>query len=98
MRDGRQIVVQLGISVAARLAVSRDTHVEVPALDCVIASLHGSSGISGRRLGTGYIHCQRALPRQQHFVPGSPSCADAPGQQSSVRARVQTHELVHSSQ
>ena len=31
--------MQLGISVAARLAVSRDKHVEVHALDCVLASL-----------------------------------------------------------
>ena len=60
--------MQLGITVASRLAVGGGRHVEVHALDCVLASLHGSSGTSDRRLGKGYIHCQKALPRQQHVV------------------------------
>ena len=29
--------MQLGITVAAHLAVSRHKHVEIPALDCVLA-------------------------------------------------------------
>ena len=50
--------MQLGIMVAARLALSRDKHVEVPARDCVLVSLRGSSGTSIRRLGNGYSHFQ----------------------------------------
>ena len=65
---------QHGITVAARLAVSRDTHVEVPTFDFVLASLRGSSGTLDRRLGIGYMHCQR------HLLVSNTLCQARPAQ------------------
>ena len=37
--------MQLGMTVAARLEVSGDKHVEVPALDCVLAPLQVTAAL-----------------------------------------------------